>query len=134
MLTIENQSEDLEKRNTAASQLTAEKTELLNKVESLQASLRGLEAQVFDLKEDKARIEEQLKSGDDSARVLDEYKKRAQMALKKVQTLSLFLPFCLSYFQLHISSPTYCEMLRSKVHSSLVSAYLLCRFFDFSRS
>ena len=93
MLTIENQSDDIEKKNIAASQLNAEKIQLVNKVESLQASLRTLEAQVFDLKEDKARIEELLKSGDDSARVLDEYKKRAQMALKKVRPVLLIFRY-----------------------------------------
>ena len=44
-----------------------------------------LENVILELKEEKIMIQEQLKSGDDSARVLDEYKKRAQMALKKVK-------------------------------------------------
>ena len=39
---------------------------------------------ILELKEEKNIIQEQLKSGDDSARVLEEYKKRAQLALKKV--------------------------------------------------
>ena len=95
MLTIENQLEDLEKKNVVISQLTSEKSLLAVRVETLQKNLRDIEVHVSDLKEDKARIEEQLRSGDDSARVLDEYKKRAQMALKKVlnSTLSSTLQF-----------------------------------------
>ena len=54
----------------------------------------NLEHIISELKDEKITIQEQLKLGDDSAKVLEEYKKRAQLALKKVKSslnLELFL-------------------------------------------
>jgi hypothetical protein len=53
-------------------------------VVAAQNAQTSLERLISELKEEKEVIQEQLRSGGDSARVLDEYKKRAQMALKKV--------------------------------------------------
>ena len=50
-------------------------------------SLQALEKEILDLRGEKAVMQEQLRSDGDSAKVLDEYKKRAQLALKKVKTL-----------------------------------------------
>ena len=54
----------------------------------------NLEHIISELKDEKITIQEQLKLGDDSAKVLEEYKKRAQLALKKVKfslNVELFL-------------------------------------------
>ena len=52
----------------------------------------NLEHIISELKDEKIMIQEQLKLGDDSAKVLEEYKKRAQLALKKVKS-SLYVEF-----------------------------------------
>lgn len=98
ILTVESQGRDLEKKDVRLSQLAAEKAALERTVEAAQNAHTLFERQITELKEERTVIQEQLQSGSDSARVLDEYKKRAQMALKKVkiyQSLSFRLLFVL---------------------------------------
>ena len=86
-MTIESQQQDLKERQNLITQLTNEKISLNDRLSSAITEKHGLEGLVLEFKEERALIQEQLKSGDDSARVLDEYKKRAQLALKKVSAL-----------------------------------------------
>jgi hypothetical protein len=90
-LTVESQLRDLEKKDLMISQLNAEKAVMERAVDSAQNAQTELERQISDLKEEKTVIQEQLRSGGDSARVLDEYKKRAQTALKKVRICLFYL-------------------------------------------
>ena len=75
-------------------------------------------------------IQEQLKSGDDSARVLDEYKKRAQLALKKVTefVISFFIDFVLFGFLFHLSSRLFSLLCFSVIF--LVSPHSFFCLFD----
>jgi predicted nucleic acid-binding Zn-ribbon protein len=92
MLTVESQLRDLEKKDALLAQLAAEKAVMEGAVDAAKNAQTALERQISELKEEKTVIQEQLRSGGDSARVLDEYKKRAQMALKKVRTCLLLIP------------------------------------------
>jgi hypothetical protein len=56
-----------------------------SKAEAMRGTLRALEAEILDLRGERNAMQEQLRSDGDSAKVLDEYKKRAQLALKKVR-------------------------------------------------
>ena len=80
-----------------------ESEEMDNKINILKIGLVSeLEARFAEatekLREEKIAIQEQLKLGDDSAKVLEEYKKRAQLALKKV----IFIDFCCNMLPLQL--------------------------------
>ena len=75
----------MKKRDHIINQKNIEITNDAEKFNFMSTNNQTLENVILELKEEKIMIQEQLKSGDDSARVLDEYKKRAQMALKKVK-------------------------------------------------
>lgn len=87
VLTITNQQQDLESKSHTIAQLLKDKSTIESKLNVLSLSLQALEKEILDLRGEKAVMQEQLISDGDSAKVLDEYKKRAQLALKKVKTL-----------------------------------------------
>lgn len=84
VLTVDSQVKELQRKDIMLSQLATEKAVMEGAVEAAKNTQTALERQITELKEEKTVIQDQLRSGGDSARVLDEYKKRAQMALKKV--------------------------------------------------
>lgn len=84
MLTVDSQVKELQRKDTMLSQLATEKAVMEGAVEAARNAQTALERQITELKEEKTVIQDQLRSGGDSAKVLDEYKKRAQTALKKV--------------------------------------------------
>ena len=83
-MTIRSQQQDLDTKSQITAQTLKDKATIESKLESMTVSLKALESEILDLRGEKAAMQEQLRSDGDSAKVLDEYKKRAQLALKKV--------------------------------------------------
>ena len=98
MLTIESQEKDIKKSENIVNQQTVESNLLTQKINSMTATQQNFENVISELREEKIAIQEQLKLGDDSAKVLEEYKKRAQLALKKV----IFIDFCCNMLPLQL--------------------------------
>ena len=86
-MTITSQQQDLESKSHTITQFLKDKSTVESKLNVMSLSLQALEKEILDLRGEKAVMQEQLRSDGDSAKVLDEYKKRAQLALKKVKTL-----------------------------------------------
>ena len=94
LLTIESQEKDIKKSENIVNNQSSEINILTQKLDTINTTKENLEHIISELKDEKITIQEQLKLGDDSAKVLEEYKKRAQLALKKVKSslnLELFL-------------------------------------------
>ena len=87
-MTITSQQQDLDLKSHTITQLLKDKSTIESKLEIMSLSLQALEKEILDLRGEKALMQEQLRSDGDAAKVLDEYKKRAQLALKKVKTLN----------------------------------------------
>ena len=83
-MTIDIQQKDLRKKDEILNRQIIETTDAIEKLNLMTTNCHRFENIILELKEEKNIIQEQLRSGDDSARVLEEYKKRAQLALKKV--------------------------------------------------
>jgi hypothetical protein len=86
LLTTENLHQDLKVQQELVILLGKEKEEGKIKIKSSSLTQETLESRIRELEEEKDILENQLKSDDDAARVLEEYKKRAQMALKKANS------------------------------------------------
>lgn len=84
-MTITSQQQDLDLKSHTITQLLKDKSTIESKLEVMSLSLQALEKEILNLRGEKAVMQEQLRSDGDSAKVLDEYKKRAQLALKKVK-------------------------------------------------
>lgn len=85
VLTITSQHQDLDSKSHAITQSLKDRAAVESKAEAMGGTLRALEAEILDLRGERTAMQEQLRSDGDSAKVLDEYKKRAQLALKKVK-------------------------------------------------
>lgn len=86
LLTIENLHQDLKVQQELVILLGKEKEESKIRIKASSLTQELLETRIRELEEEKDIVENQLKSDDDAARVLEEYKKRAQMALKKANS------------------------------------------------
>lgn len=85
VLTITSQQQDLDSKSHAISQSLKDRAAIESKAEAMGGTLRALETEILNLRGERTAMQEQLRSDGDSAKVLDEYKKRAQLALKKVR-------------------------------------------------
>ena len=103
MITISSQQQDLSTKSHTITQSLKDKATIEIQLESMSVAFRALESEILGLRGEKAVMQEQLRSDGDSAKVLDEYKKRAQLALKKVKA---------SYYHTH---PSLSDCLRSSV-------------------
>lgn len=74
-----------------------------SKAEAMGGTLRALEAEILALRGERTAMQEQLRSDGDSAKVLDEYKKRAQLALKKVREADVITRFIRYLLFMYIS-------------------------------
>ena len=74
-----------------------------SKAEAMGGTLRALESEILALRGERTAMQEQLRSDGDSAKVLDEYKKRAQLALKKVREADVITRFIRYLLFMYIS-------------------------------
>mmetsp|Transcript_16322 Transcript_16322/g.15637 ORF Transcript_16322/g.15637 Transcript_16322/m.15637 type:complete len:964 (+) Transcript_16322:207-3098(+) len=86
LITIENLQKDLKVQQDFMILHSKENEESKIQIKSSSIKQEILETRIRELEEGKDMLENQLKSDDDAARVLEEYKKRAQMALKKANS------------------------------------------------
>ena len=84
VLTITSQQQELDSKSHAITQSLKDKGSVESKAETMGGTLRALETEILNLRGERNAMQERLRSDGDSAKVLDEYKKRAQLALKKV--------------------------------------------------
>ena len=88
LLTIENLQTDKKETEERFADMNEKYTNALEQVRIAAEARKGHERRVRDLLEERERMEDKLRSDEDSAKVLDEYKKRAQLALKNANSAS----------------------------------------------
>ena len=88
LLTIENLQTDKKETEEKFADMNEKYTNALEQVRIAAEARKDHERRVRDLLEERERMEDKLRSDEDSAKVLDEYKKRAQLALKNANSAS----------------------------------------------
>ena len=88
LLTIESLQRDQRGFDAKLAAAVGEQNAALERLQTADAMRASLERRITELLEDRERVDDKLRSGEDSAKVLEEYKKRAQLALKKANTAS----------------------------------------------
>ena len=88
LLTIESLQTDKKETDETFADVTEKYTNALEQIRIATEARKDHERRVRELLEERERIEDKLRSDEDSAKVLEEYKKRAQLALKNANSAS----------------------------------------------
>ena len=88
LLTIENLQTDKKETDEKFADVTEKYINALEQIRIAAEAQKDHERRVRELLDERERIEDKLRSDEDSAKVLEEYKKRAQLALKNANSAS----------------------------------------------